>query len=244
MASPFFILEKEHTMNTQTTVNNQPSATNQDAEVGYYDCHTHSLCYINDVYERQEGRKSAIETWVNMSLVQGEKDDPSYVKCNVRVVGSDAALLMDQLKPFVNARNSNKRSIHKVMARVVLGDTFPLIITAKQGKNAGEVYPIIKGRLLKITWARVKTDDNVVFEHRSEKLPQDRAVANAASSPVASQAAVSDPVKTPPAPKFTAAVGSDAQRDTFDGFDGEFDPMQQQYDAQFDEAYQATGTEG
>jgi Protein of unknown function (DUF3577) len=158
--------------NLSTPTNAAAPAVNKADDVpGYYDCHTYSLCYINDVYDRQEGRKSAVETWVNLSLIQGEKDDPKYVKCNVRVVGAEAALLMDQLSPFANERTSDtKRSVHKVMARVVLGDTFPMIITAKKGKNPGEVYPIIKGRLLRIDWARVKTNDNIVFEHRAEKV--------------------------------------------------------------------------
>jgi hypothetical protein len=215
-------------MNTQTNVNNKTSVTHEGNEFGYYDCHTHSLAYINDVYEYQQSRKSAVDTWVNLSLVQGEKNDPSYVKCNVRVVGSDAALLMDQVKPFVNARDSNRRPVHKVMARVVLGDTFPLIITAKQGKNAGEVYPIIKGRLLKITWVRVKTDDNVVFEHRSDNLPQDVVAAKTASGIVAHQAAASDLAKSP-FPPFRALLGRDEQNNAFEGWAGQ--------------AYQATGTE-
>jgi Protein of unknown function (DUF3577) len=224
-------------MNTNFLPNltTQATVAKADDVPGYYDCHTYSLCYINDVYERQEGRKSAIETWVNLSLVQGEKDDPSYVKCNVRVVGTEAALLMDQLKPFANERNSNKRSVHKVMARVVLGDTFPLIITAKQGKNAGEVYPIIKGRLLRIDWARVKTNDNVVFEHRAEKVNKG---AEATPTPNAEQPDGAELIQSPVKPQFKVVPERNV-------VDATFTQMPDQDDAQFDERlqFEATGTD-
>jgi Protein of unknown function (DUF3577) len=168
MASPFFILEKENTMNTQTNVKNANPVNNQDSDVGYYDCHTTALCFINEVYTRQEGKKAPLETWVNLAVVQGDKSDPKYVKYNVRVVGTEAAQLIDVLKTYVNER-SNDRSVNKVTARVVIGDTFPLIVTQKRGEGEGTVYPLIKGRLLKITYARVKCGDSIVFERRANQ---------------------------------------------------------------------------
>jgi hypothetical protein len=153
MAIPLFLFEKDIAMTTQAN------------ESGYFNLHTSGIGYLNRVREvtpNGRGRKSEPFLACSIAGLHGDANDPSYTYFDVRVVGEEAIALVESLADAANDRDRKVLVVFNIWAD-------PFIY--EKGDRKGQPGASIKGRLLKIRWAKV--DDEVVFQSNDDQPETD-----------------------------------------------------------------------
>jgi len=134
----------------------------QNTENNYFDLIVNGIGYLNRARFVTPTQGKAYLA-VSVTALHGSADSTNYTHFDVRVVGEAAKEFVTAYEDEINDRDS------KVMVRFNIGDPQPNSYTAKSGTREGQLCHVIKGRLLKITWAKindevlniVESDDNV-----------------------------------------------------------------------------------
>jgi hypothetical protein len=131
----------------------------------YFDLHTTGIGYVNRFREvpLKHGRPFYS---VTIAALHGSVDNPDYTKIDCRISGVEALERLRNLESDVNAVTT------KVLIGFNIGDIFlPDPFQYKSGDRQGQTACMIKGRLLRVRWAKVKaegeTEYKSVFEQDS-----------------------------------------------------------------------------
>jgi len=146
------------------TTNATAAANTQDQSTGYFDLHVSGLGYLNRV--RTVKVRGGDFLACSISALRGDANDVEYTKFDVRVSGTKAKEAIKMLEADVNANKS-------VIIGFKLGDIYPEVFTyEKDGKynKKGEVGVMLKGRLLKVDFAKV--DGAAVVLPADNKAPE------------------------------------------------------------------------
>ena len=122
--------------------------TENTHENPYFDLITTGIGYLNRARTVKPQQGSPYEC-VSIAALRGRSDSPSYSYFDCRIVGEQALLFIESFKEDINDRNT------KVLVRFNVGDGEATSYELTQGENQGQRRHNIKGRLLKITWAKV-----------------------------------------------------------------------------------------
>lgn len=134
--------------------------TEESKKTEYFDLITTGLGYLNRSREVKPNQGSPYES-VSIAALHGRADCPSYSYLDCGVVGADAIDFVKTHRDAINDRDT------KVLVRFNVGDgdAHSYDLPAKRDQPAVRRH-IIKGRLLKITWAKV--GDEVVTQESHE----------------------------------------------------------------------------
>jgi hypothetical protein len=97
---------------------------------------------------------------VGITALYGNSKNPSYSYFDCRVVGADAIDFVKTHRDAINDRNT------KVLVKFYVGDGVGEHYILTKGKRKGVLRDVIKGDLLKITWAKI--GDVVVLDMRKD----------------------------------------------------------------------------
>lgn len=113
----------------------------------FFDLHVNGVGYLNRIREVKP-RKGQPFLACSVSAMRGEPSDVEYTKFDLRVTGSQARRIVAMLKPEVDGKRP-------VVIGFRIGDIYPELFTYERGEKAGQPGVAIKGRLLKIGFAKV-----------------------------------------------------------------------------------------
>ncbi len=138
---------------------------NQTQVINYINLTTEGIGYLSRVryVTPKRSKESFLACSINaMHGNKDEKDGIQYVKFDVRVSGAKAIevvekLLMQAANNRGEAAKPGKDAIpgDKVLVSFKIGDYFIDTFTYEKGTNAGQTGTALKGRLLRINWAKV-----------------------------------------------------------------------------------------
>lgn len=131
----------------------------------FFNLHVEGVGYLNRVraVKPKKGREFLACT---VSAMRGSTDDIGYTKFDCRVSGAAAQKIVEFLEPWVASEKT-------VLVGFRIGDIYPELFTYEKGEKAGQPGVSIKGRLLRIKFAKV---DGIAVE-----LPQHDAAGEAES---------------------------------------------------------------
>ena len=121
-------------------------SASQQAQSQYFDLHMSGIGYLSRVREVPTDDGTVLAC--SIAALRGKRDDAQYTYCDVYVVGQRAKDIVQMLEPDV-------QDDRKVLIGFKLGDPSTQAYEVKEGESAGEIRTVIKGRLLKITMAKV-----------------------------------------------------------------------------------------
>ena len=127
--------------------NNAQNAQGQDQNSGYFDLHATGVGYLNRP-RTVTPRKGEKFLACSISAMRGSADDVEYTKFDLRVSGGAAK---EDIKFLESEVNANKA----VIIGFKLGDFYPDAFVYEKGDKKGETGVVLKGRLLKVTFAKV-----------------------------------------------------------------------------------------
>ena len=116
-------------------------------EIPYFDLITTGIGYLNRARTIKPNQGSAYEC-VSIAALHGRSDSPSYAYFDCRVVGTEALEFVKTHKDAINDRNT------KVLVRFNVGDGEATSYVPRGAEQEQRRHQI-KGRLLKITWAKI-----------------------------------------------------------------------------------------
>jgi len=143
----------------------QAQAMNQSS---YFDLHVEGVGYLNRV--RTVKPKTGGQGYLacTVSAMRGSTDDVAYTKFDCRVSGADAQQIVRQLEADVTAEK-------RVIIGFRISDIYPEAFTYENGDHKGETGVIIKGRLLRVKFAKVNGESIVLPQPASsteaERVP-------------------------------------------------------------------------
>ena len=113
----------------------------------FFNLHVEGVGYLNRVraVKPKKGREFLACT---VSAMRGSTEDISYTKFDCKVSGSAAQKIVELLEPDVAAEKT-------VLIGFRIGDIYPEIFTYEKGEKAGQPGVSIKGRLLRVKFAKV-----------------------------------------------------------------------------------------
>ncbi len=133
-----------------TNTNNGSDGNNDSRKSGYFDLHVQGIGYVNRI-RTVKVKKGYAFLACSISALRGDADDAEYTTFDVRVSGTDAQEIIKLLEADSNAKKA-------VVIGFKLGDIYAeTFIYQKdtQYHKKGDVGVMIKGRLLKVTFAKV-----------------------------------------------------------------------------------------
>ena len=125
----------------------QPSTETPTGEKAFFDLHVNGVGYLNRIREVKP-RKGQPFLACSISAMRGDPSDVEYTKFDLRVTGGEARRIVAMLKPEVDGKRP-------VVIGFRIGDIYPELFTYERGEKAGQPGVAIKGRLLKIGFAKV-----------------------------------------------------------------------------------------
>jgi hypothetical protein len=129
------------------------NASAQAQQSNHFNLHVNGVGYLNRVRwveVNSAGRKAQPFLACSISALRGNAEQPDYTYFDLRVSGSEAIEMVEQLKVNVDGKQ-------KVVVSFRVGDIYPHVylrdVRDRDGRKTGEREPaaIIKGRLLLIT---------------------------------------------------------------------------------------------
>ena len=123
------------------------SASTLVDEKAFFDLHVNGVGYLNRIREVKP-RKGQPFLACSISAMRGEPTDLDYTKFDLRVTGGEARRIVAMLKPEVDGKKP-------VVIGFRIGDIYPELFTYERGEKAGQQGVTIKGRLLKVGFAKV-----------------------------------------------------------------------------------------
>lgn len=125
-------------MSESTQANSQPS---------YFNLHVEGVGYLNRV-RTVKPKKGQEFLACTVAALRGSDSDVSYTKFDCRVSGADAQAIVKRLENDVAADKS-------VIIGFRIADIYPEMFTFEKGDRKGQPGVSIKGRLLRIKFAKV-----------------------------------------------------------------------------------------
>ena len=113
----------------------------------YFNLHVEGVGYLNRV-RTIKPKKGQPFLACTVAALRGSDADVSYTKFDCRVSGADAQEVVRRLEADVNAEKS-------VLVGFRIADIYPELFTFEKGERKGETGVAIKGRLLRIKFAKV-----------------------------------------------------------------------------------------
>jgi len=141
-------------------MSNQVASPSQAA---FFDLHVEGVGYLNRV-RTVKPKKGQEFLACTVSAMRGSVDDIGYTKFDCRVSGSEAQRIVKLLEPDVKADRP-------VIIGFKVSDIYPEVFTYEKGDRKGQQGVSIKGRLLKVKFAKVNGE--------SIELPQPAATSEA-----------------------------------------------------------------
>jgi len=122
----------------------QSQATSQSS---YFNLHVEGVGYLNRVrtVKPKKGQEFIACTVVAM---RGSTEDIGYTRFDCRVSGAEAKKIVKLLEPDVAAEKT-------VLIGFKIADIYPELFTFEKGDKKGQAGVSIKGRLLRIKFAKV-----------------------------------------------------------------------------------------
>jgi hypothetical protein len=132
----------------------------------YFNLHVEGVGYLNRVrtIKPKKGQEFLACT---VAALRGSDSDVSYTKFDCRVSGADAQEVVKRLEADVTAEKA-------VIIGFRIADIYPEMFTFEKGDRKGQPGVAIKGRLLRIKFAKVNGESIDVPQPRSiqrEELP-------------------------------------------------------------------------
>ena len=122
----------------------QSQATSQSS---YFNLHVEGVGYLNRV-RTVTPKKGQEFLACTVSAMRGSTDDIGYTRFDCRVSGADAKKIVKQLEPDVTAKKT-------VLIGFKIADIYPELFTFEKGEKKGQPGVSIKGRLLRVKFAKV-----------------------------------------------------------------------------------------
>lgn len=122
----------------------QSQASNQSS---FFNLHVEGVGYLNRV-RTVKPKKGQEFLACTVSAMRGSTDDIAYTKFDCRVSGAEAHKIVKRLEPEVAAEKS-------VIIGFKIADIYPEMFTFEKGDKKGQTGVSIKGRLLRIKFAKV-----------------------------------------------------------------------------------------
>jgi hypothetical protein len=122
----------------------QSKASNQSS---YFNLHVEGVGYLNRV-RTVKPKKGQPFLACTVSAMRGSTEDIAYTKFDCRVSGTEAQQLVKRLEADVAAEKS-------VIVGFRIADIYPETFTYEKGERQGQTGIVIKGRLLRIKFAKV-----------------------------------------------------------------------------------------
>jgi hypothetical protein len=132
---------------SQAQSQTQPTTEAPTSEKAFFDLHVNGVGYLNRIREVKP-RKGQPFLACSISAMRGDPSDVEYTKFDLRVTGGEAKRVVAMLKPDVDIKKL-------VLIGFRIGDIYPELFTYERGEKAGQQGVAIKGRLLKIGFAKV-----------------------------------------------------------------------------------------
>ena len=122
----------------------QSQATSQSS---FFNLHVEGVGYLNRVrtIKPKKGQEFLACT---VSAMRGSTDDIGYTRFDCKVSGADAQKIVKRLEPAVAAEKS-------VIIGFKIADIYPELFTFEKGDKKGQSGVSIKGRLLRVKFAKV-----------------------------------------------------------------------------------------
>ncbi|MEW8046610.1 MAG: DUF3577 domain-containing protein [Candidatus Thiodiazotropha sp.] len=120
----------------------------EKTQTEYFDLVTTGLGYLNRSRPVTPTQGSVYES-VSIAALHGSSDNPNYTYIDCRVVGAEAIAFVKQHRDAINDHDT------KVLVRFNVGDGVADSYEVQKGDHKGKRRHLIKGRLLKITWAKI-----------------------------------------------------------------------------------------
>ena len=122
----------------------QSQATNQSS---FFNLHVEGVGYLNRV-RTVKPKKGQEFLACTVSAMRGSTDDIGYTRFDCRVSGAEAQKIVKLLEPDVADEKS-------VLIGFKIADIYPELFTFEKGDKKGQAGVSIKGRLLRVKFAKV-----------------------------------------------------------------------------------------
>ncbi len=132
---------------SQAQSQSQSTTGRSAGEKAFFDLHVNGVGYLNRIREVKP-RKGQPFLACSISAMRGDPSDVEYTKFDLRVTGGEARRIVAMLKPEVDGKKP-------VVIGFRIGDIYPELFTYERGEKIGQQGVAIKGRLLKIGFAKV-----------------------------------------------------------------------------------------
>jgi hypothetical protein len=122
-------------------------STQASSQPSYFNLHVEGVGYLNRV-RTVKPKKGQEFLACTVAALRGSDSDVSYTKFDCRVSGADAQAIVKRLEDDVAAEKA-------VIIGFRIADIYPELFTFEKGDRKGQPGVSIKGRLLRIKFAKV-----------------------------------------------------------------------------------------
>jgi hypothetical protein len=122
-------------------------STQASSQQSYFNLHVEGVGYLNRV-RTVKPKKGQEFLACTVAALRGSDSDVSYTKFDCRVSGADAQAIVKRLEDDVAAEKA-------VIIGFRIADIYPELFTFEKGDRKGQPGVSIKGRLLRINFAKV-----------------------------------------------------------------------------------------
>ena len=122
-------------------------STQASSQPSYFNLHVEGVGYLNRV-RTVKPKKGQEFMACTVAALRGSDSDVSYTKFDCRVSGADAQAIVRRLEDDVAAEKA-------VIIGFRIADIYPELFTFEKGDRKGQPGVSIKGRLLRIKFAKV-----------------------------------------------------------------------------------------
>lgn len=122
-------------------------STQASTQPSYFNLHVEGVGYLNRV-RTVKPKKGQEFLACTVAALRGSDSDVSYTKFDCRVSGADAQAIVKRLEDDVAAEKA-------VIIGFRIADIYPEMFTFEKGDRKGQPGVSIKGRLLRIKFAKV-----------------------------------------------------------------------------------------
>jgi hypothetical protein len=145
-------------------MSDQSSQSQQSVSASYFNLHVEGVGYLNRV-RVVKPRKGQEFLACTVAAMRGSTDDVGYTKFDCRVSGADAQQVVRRLLADVEADRS-------VIIGFRIADIYPELFTFEKGEKKGQSGVTIKGRLLRIRFAKVNGEHIEVPQPAQRREPE------------------------------------------------------------------------
>ena len=124
-----------------------PEQSQSASQQSYFNLHVEGVGYLNRV-RTVKPKKGQEFLACSIAAMRGSSDAVEYTKFDCTVSGADAKKAIRQLESDVNAERA-------VIIGFRIADIYPETFTFEKGINVGQLGVSIKGRLLRVKFAKV-----------------------------------------------------------------------------------------